>query len=95
MTNVTNILDIGTGTGLWAIEFARQYPAARVWGTDFKIPTLVSQFKESRQLPSNVSFGIADAERKEGWDFSGFEGRVPEGGFGESFTYLAYGDVVS
>jgi methylase of polypeptide subunit release factors len=28
------ILDIGTGTGIWAIEMADQYPMAEVIGTD-------------------------------------------------------------
>lgn len=28
------ILDIGTGTGIWAIEMAEQYPEAAVIGTD-------------------------------------------------------------
>lgn len=28
------ILDIGTGTGIWAIEVAEEYPAAVVTGTD-------------------------------------------------------------
>ncbi|KAI0130469.1 S-adenosyl-L-methionine-dependent methyltransferase [Xylariales sp. AK1849] len=29
-----DVLDIGTGTGIWAIEFADQHPNARVIGTD-------------------------------------------------------------
>jgi methylase of polypeptide subunit release factors len=28
------ILDIGTGTGIWAIEMADRYPMAEVIGTD-------------------------------------------------------------
>jgi methylase of polypeptide subunit release factors len=28
------ILDIGTGTGIWAIDMADQYPSADVIGTD-------------------------------------------------------------
>ena len=28
------ILDIGTGTGIWAIDIAEMYPSAKVIGTD-------------------------------------------------------------
>lgn len=28
------VLDIGTGTGIWAIEFAEQHPEADILGTD-------------------------------------------------------------
>jgi ubiquinone/menaquinone biosynthesis C-methylase UbiE len=28
------ILDLGTGTGIWAIEMADQYPSASIIGTD-------------------------------------------------------------
>jgi methylase of polypeptide subunit release factors len=27
-----NILDLGTGTGIWAIDFGDQYPSAKVLG---------------------------------------------------------------
>jgi methylase of polypeptide subunit release factors len=29
-----NVLDFATGTGIWAIEFADEYPGANVIGTD-------------------------------------------------------------
>lgn len=32
--SVHNVLDIGTGTGLWAVEFAQEYPMANVVGSD-------------------------------------------------------------
>jgi methylase of polypeptide subunit release factors len=32
--NPQNVLDLGTGTGIWAIEFADKYPSASVLGTD-------------------------------------------------------------
>lgn len=28
------ILDVGTGTGIWAIEMADRYPSAEIIGTD-------------------------------------------------------------
>jgi methylase of polypeptide subunit release factors len=34
LKNPKNVLDFGTGTGIWAIEFAEEYPEARVLGTD-------------------------------------------------------------
>ncbi|KAM3081282.1 hypothetical protein ACMFMG_005239 [Clarireedia jacksonii] len=55
-----NVLDIATGTGIWAIEFAQQYPKATVLGTDLSPiqPTYV---------PSNCTFVIEDAE--EPWTY--------------------------
>lgn len=31
---IQKFLDIGTGTGIWAIDFADEYPSATVIGTD-------------------------------------------------------------
>ncbi|KAL8877335.1 MAG: hypothetical protein Q9198_004631 [Flavoplaca austrocitrina] len=47
------ILDIGTGTGIWAIEMAEQYPHSQVIGTDL-----------SPVQPNNVRFHIDDCEAK-------------------------------
>ncbi|KAL8671747.1 MAG: hypothetical protein Q9168_003769 [Polycauliona sp. 1 TL-2023] len=47
------ILDIGTGTGIWAIEMAEQYPQSQVIGTDL-----------SPVQPNNVRFHIDDCEAK-------------------------------
>ncbi|KAG8207444.1 Secondary metabolism regulator [Trichophyton interdigitale] len=54
------ILDIGTGTGIWALDVADAYPATHVIGTDISPiqPTWVSP---------NVSFEIDDAESD--WTF--------------------------
>lgn len=32
--NPRRVLDVGTGTGIWAIDFADQYPSAEVIGVD-------------------------------------------------------------
>ena len=48
------VLDIGTGTGIWAIDFADQYPSATVIGTDLS-PTQPSY------VPPNLQFEIDDA----------------------------------
>jgi len=54
------VLDIGTGTGIWAIDFADQYPSALVIGTDLSPiqPTYV---------PPNLQFEIDDAASE--WTF--------------------------
>ncbi|KAH8679298.1 S-adenosyl-L-methionine-dependent methyltransferase [Ilyonectria robusta] len=58
--DVQKVLDIGTGTGIWAIDFADQYPNAEVIGTDLSPiqPTWV---------PPNVAFEIEDCTEE--WTF--------------------------
>jgi len=57
-----SILDVGTGTGIWAMDVADDYPGAHVIGTDLSPiqPNLV---------PPNLEFQVADAE--EDWDMPG------------------------
>ncbi|KAH6890403.1 S-adenosyl-L-methionine-dependent methyltransferase [Thelonectria olida] len=55
----THILDIGTGTGEWAIKMAELHPRCEVVGTD------ISAMAETRGVPMNVFFEIEDAED---WD---------------------------
>ncbi|KAF2396922.1 S-adenosyl-L-methionine-dependent methyltransferase [Trichodelitschia bisporula] len=55
------ILDVGTGTGLWAMDMAEKYPSATVLGTD--IAAVQPSF-----VPPNVEFEINDAN--EDWGFS-------------------------
>ncbi|OTA67099.1 S-adenosyl-L-methionine-dependent methyltransferase [Hypoxylon sp. EC38] len=55
------VLDIATGTGIWAIEFAVQHPDSQVIGTD--LSPIQPQF-----LPENCRFEIDDAEDE--WTFS-------------------------
>jgi len=56
-----NVLDIATGTGLWAIDFADQFPTAIVTGTDLSPiqPTWV---------PPNCKFEIEDCTQD--WTFA-------------------------
>ncbi|ORY34225.1 S-adenosyl-L-methionine-dependent methyltransferase, partial [Naematelia encephala] len=44
------ILDIGTGTGIWAVEIAREFPRAEVYGMD------LSPVQHDLNLPENVAF---------------------------------------
>jgi len=53
--DVDKVLDIGTGTGIWAIDFADQFPASTVIGTD------LSPIQPS-WIPPNVRFEIDDAQ---------------------------------
>ncbi|KAK6821798.1 hypothetical protein PG987_014623 [Apiospora arundinis] len=50
-----HVLDIGTGTGIWAIEFARDHPKAHVIGAD------LSKIQPEDMLP-NVEFIRDDVE---------------------------------
>lgn len=60
VTSPTHILDIGTGTGIWAMDVADDYPDAQVIGIDLSPiqPTAV---------PPNLEFQIMDADVE--WDF--------------------------
>ncbi|KAJ3529711.1 hypothetical protein NM208_g9632 [Fusarium decemcellulare] len=53
--NPQHILDVGTGSGIWAIDMADLFPSAHVVGTDIS-PTQPSW------VPPNVSFQIDDAQ---------------------------------
>jgi ubiquinone/menaquinone biosynthesis C-methylase UbiE len=59
--SVQNVLDVATGTGIWAIEFAQRYPAASVTGTDLS-PI------QPEYVPANCNFEIDDAEDE--WIYS-------------------------
>ncbi|KAL1892376.1 hypothetical protein Sste5346_007114 [Sporothrix stenoceras] len=55
------VLDIGTGTGIWAIDYAEQHPAADVLGTDLS-PI------QPEYVPPNCRFEIDDLD--DDWAFS-------------------------
>ncbi|CAI7639954.1 unnamed protein product [Penicillium pancosmium] len=55
-----NILDLGTGTGIWALDIAEKFPGARVVGND------VSPIQPNWVAP-NIEFIVDDFERE--WQF--------------------------
>ena len=56
------VVDIGCGTGIWAIAFAIEHPNSHVLGLDITIP-------QPKSTPRNCSFTVADAEG----DWSSFD----------------------
>lgn len=50
-----SVLDIGTGTGIWAAEFAARYPASTVLGIDLFPPSITP-------VPTNCHFRVLDVE---------------------------------
>ena len=54
-------VDIGTGTGAWAVEVADQFPSAVVYGTDLS-PI------QPQWVPANVEFRVEDITQ--GLDFN-------------------------
>jgi len=82
--NPDHILDVGTGTGDWAIKMAELQPQCEVVGTD------IAAIAETKSVPMNVFFEIEDAED---WDrhpdmYDLIHFRLMEGAFRNwSFVY--------
>lgn len=55
------VVDIGCGTGIWAIAFATERPDSHVLGLDITLP-------QPKSAPGNCSFAVADAEGD--WSFA-------------------------
>ncbi len=70
------MLDLGTGTGIWAIDFARRNPTSQVIGVDISVlqPEFVSK---------NLQFQIDDVEEEWTWrqDFDLIHCRMLDGCF--------------
>ncbi|KIW99910.1 uncharacterized protein Z518_10838 [Rhinocladiella mackenziei CBS 650.93] len=60
IANPPSVLDVGTGTAVWAMDVADDYPGARVIGCG-RSPT------QPTSVPPNLEFQIFDAD--EPWDF--------------------------
>jgi ubiquinone/menaquinone biosynthesis C-methylase UbiE len=60
------VLDLGTGTGIWAIDFADVFPSAEVIGTDLSAI-------QPDWVPPNCRFEIDDAESDWTWDRESFD----------------------
>ncbi|RDW60316.1 hypothetical protein BP5796_11922 [Coleophoma crateriformis] len=91
--NPNHILDIGTGTGIWAIDCATMYPTASVIGSD--LSPIQPAF-----VPPNCQFEVEDVEDEwtytQGFDF--IHGRLlvscfkdPRAVFIQAFAHLAPG----
>jgi ubiquinone/menaquinone biosynthesis C-methylase UbiE len=55
--NIQNVLDVGTGTGIWAIDFATEHPTAQVTGVD------LSPIQPS-MVPPNCTFIVDNIEQE-------------------------------
>ncbi|OKO98208.1 hypothetical protein PENSUB_9306 [Penicillium subrubescens] len=67
LNNPKQILDIGTGSGIWPIEMATLFPNAAITGTDLS-PV------QPTEVPENVHFLVDDATEKEWlWEANHFD----------------------
>ncbi|KAH8684983.1 S-adenosyl-L-methionine-dependent methyltransferase [Ilyonectria robusta] len=90
------VLDLGTGTGIWAMDFADQYPSAQVIGTDLS-PI------QPKWTPPNCTFEVEDFEAEWLYEkpFDFIHGRELEGCisnddqlFHRAFKHLAPGGYI-
>ncbi|KAJ4379949.1 hypothetical protein N0V85_008802 [Neurospora sp. IMI 360204] len=63
---VQKVVDIGTGTGIWAIDFADEFPNAEVIGTD------ITPIQPS-WVPANIKFELDDCNGEWTWPDNTFD----------------------
>ncbi|OLN92006.1 hypothetical protein CCHL11_01453 [Colletotrichum chlorophyti] len=82
-SKVRRVLDVGTGSGIWAIDFGDEHPEAEVIGVD--LSAVQPEF-----VPPNVQFEIDDIEAP--WTFSQpfdyIHSRMMNGGIRNWKTYI-------
>ncbi|KAI1492951.1 S-adenosyl-L-methionine-dependent methyltransferase [Biscogniauxia mediterranea] len=65
-TKVQKVLDVGCGTGIWAIDFADLYPNAEVIGVDISP-------QQPQWIPPNLKFEIDDVTQEWTYEPSSFD----------------------
>jgi SAM-dependent methyltransferase len=60
LENPREILDVGSGTGRWAMDMAQQFPNAEVVGMDL-MPPEVEKRATPHPVPANYSFVVGNA----------------------------------
>ncbi|KAH7118582.1 TAM domain methyltransferase [Dactylonectria estremocensis] len=77
------VLDVGTGTGIWAIEFADDHPLTEVTGVDLS-PI------QPNMVPINCKFEIDDVEKEWTWSkpFDYIFSRMMVGSFADWDAYI-------
>ncbi|TKA30621.1 hypothetical protein B0A50_02341 [Salinomyces thailandicus] len=56
------VLDVGCGTGIWSVDFAKQYPNIQVYGFD------INESPDWANAPANCHFRAASLEDAETWE---------------------------
>ncbi|KAH7341466.1 S-adenosyl-L-methionine-dependent methyltransferase [Rhizoctonia solani] len=63
-----DILDVASGSGIWVIEIAREFPQSRVVGIDLSKPGFLGQ-----DVPENASFIVADITKRFPFEDASFD----------------------